>query len=359
MTKIVMIADTHFGCRGDSPVFHDYFTESFQFFFEYIKQHNIKHVVHLGDLYDRRKFLSYLTSSVCRTQFLLPLQTNNIQTHIIAGNHDHYYTNTYKINSLDETIGNRYSNIQTYNIPQTITIDNLDILLIPWINQANKDETVTQIQNTKAQIVMGHLELSGFQMYRGVLSDHGEETKLYDKFDLVFSGHYHHKSSVGNIHYIGAFAEYTWADYNDPRGFTVLDTNTREFEFVQNPVSIYKMMSYDDVKTEDIIQKIKNTDFTQYKNKYVKVLCINRENTFAFDMLIDALYKAGPVDISVIEDVTTFTDNQEDDVIDQAQDTTTILTNYIRGLTLNVDNDKMVNYMRSIYNDAISMEHTE
>ena len=359
MTKIALIADTHFGIRNDSPVFHDYFKASFQFFFEYLQENQIKHVIHLGDLFDRRKYLSYLTSAVCRTQFLLPLQNNNIETHIIAGNHDHYYTNTYEVNSLDEVVGNRYSNIKTYNRPQTITIDNLDILLLPWINQANKDETIKEIQNTKAQVVIGHLELSGFQMYKGVSSDHGEETKTYDKFDLVFSGHYHHKSSVGNIHYIGAFAEYTWADFNDSRGFTVFDTETREFEFIKNPKSIYKMIPYDDVKTPDIIQKIKSTDFSQYKNTYVKVLCIKRENTFAFDMLIDALYKAGPVDISVVEDISTFTDNQEDDVVDQAQDTTTILSSYIKGLTLPVDNDKMVNYMRSIYNDAISMEHTE
>jgi DNA repair exonuclease SbcCD nuclease subunit len=359
MTKIALIADSHFGIRNDSPVFHDYFRVSMKWFIDYIEKENIQHVVHLGDLFDRRKYLSYLTSAVCRESFLLPLNGMNISTHIISGNHDHYYTNTYEVNSLDEVVGNRYNNIKIYNTPQTITIDNLDILLIPWINQANREETINEIQNTKAQIVMGHLELNGFQMYRGVSSDHGEEIKTYDKFDLVFSGHYHHKSSVGNIHYIGAFAEYTWADFNDPRGFTVFDTESREFEFIKNPKSIYRMISYDDVKTPDIIQKIKSTDFSQYKNTYVKVLCVKRENTFAFDMLIDALYKAGPVDISVIEDITTFTDNQEDDVVDQAQDTTSILSSYIKGLTLPVDNDKMVNYMRSIYNDAISMEHTE
>jgi DNA repair exonuclease SbcCD nuclease subunit len=310
-------------------------------------------------LFDRRKYLSYLTSAVCRTEFLLPLQNNNIQTHIIAGNHDHYYTNTYVVNSLDEVVGDRYTNIKTYNIPQTIQIDSLDILLLPWINQANKEETVKEIQTTKAEVVMGHLELSGFQMYKGIKSEQGEDTKLYDKFDLVFSGHYHHKSSHGNIHYLGAFAEYTWSDYNDPRGFTIFDTDTREFEFIRNEHSIYKMISYDDVNTPDIIHKINQTDYSEYRNTYVKVLSVKRENTYAFDQLIDKLYKAGPIDISVVEDATTFVDTQEDDVVDQAQDTNTILSNYIKGLTLPVNNDRMVSFMRSIYNDAIATEHIE
>lgn len=359
MAKIALICDTHYGVRSDSPVFHDYFRRSMKYFIDYIEKENIRYVIHLGDLFDRRKYLNYLTSSVCRETFLIPLNEMDITTHIIAGNHDQYYTNTYLVNSLDEVVGNRYRNIKTYNTPETIQIDGLDILLLPWINQANKDETIKEIQNSKAKIVMGHLELSGFQMYKGIKSEHGDDTKTYDKFDLVFSGHYHHKSSYDNIHYLGAFAEYTWADYNDPRGFSIFDTDTRDLKFIQNPISIYKMISYDDVSTTDIIQKINQTDYSEYKDTYVKVLSIKRENTYAFDLFIDKLYKAGPVDISVVEDSTNFIVNEEDDVVDEAQDTNTILANYIRGLTLPVDNDRMITFMRSIYNDAIATEHIE
>lgn len=359
MTKIAMIADTHFGVRNDSPVFHEYFRKSLKYFVEYLEKENIKHVIHLGDLFDRRKYLSYLTSSVSRSEFLIPLNEMDIETHIIAGNHDHYYTNTYEVNSLDEVVGNRYPNIKTYNTPHEINIDGLDILLLPWINAANKDESVEMIQSTKAQVVMGHLELNGFQMYRGVTSDHGDDTKLYDKFDLVFTGHYHHKSSTNNIHYIGAFAEYTWADYNDPRGFTILDTETREFTFIRNPYSIFMMMSYDDVKHPDIIQKIQNTDYSKYKDAYVKVLCMKKENQYAFDLLLDKLYKAGTIDISIIEDVSLLIDNDETETIDQVQDTPTILSNYIKNLTLTVDNDKMISFMRDIYSEALTMEHIE
>ena len=66
MSKIALIGDTHFGIRNDSPIFHEYFKRSLKYFFDYIDDNKIQHIIHLGDLFDRRKFLSYLTASVCR-----------------------------------------------------------------------------------------------------------------------------------------------------------------------------------------------------------------------------------------------------------------------------------------------------
>lgn len=361
MTKIALIADTHLGIRGDSPVFHEYHRKSFRFFFDYIKTNKIKHIIHLGDLFDRRKYLNYQTSEVCRSEFLIPVQEKKIKTHIIAGNHDQYYTNTFVINSLDEIVSGRYSYINTYNTPQTIKIDGLDILLLPWINQANIEDSMNCISTTQAHIVIGHLELSGFEMFRGITSTHGADNKLYDKFDLVFSGHYHHKSSINNIHYIGAFAEYTWTDYNDPRGFTIFDTETRKFEFVRNPHSIFQMLSYDDVTNTDIMKHIDTIDYSKYRDTYVKVLCVNKSNPYAFDVMLDKLHSVGPVDISVIEDISTvtFTENDEKEEVDQTQDTPSILSKYVRGLTLPVDNEKMISYLHNIYIEAVMTENVE
>jgi DNA repair exonuclease SbcCD nuclease subunit len=357
MAKIALICDTHYGVRNDSPVFHAYFEKCMEHFFSVLEEKNVNHIIHLGDLFDRRKYLNYLTSKVCRDSFLIPIEGMEIETHIIAGNHDRYYKDVCFVNSLDETVTGRYKAITTYNFPQVINIDGLDILLVPWIDQSNAQMTYDLIKSTKAEVVMGHLEMKGFELLKGNIATHGDDVDVYSKFDLVFSGHYHHKSSKGNIHYLGAFGEYTWSDYNDPRGFTIFDTSTREFEFIQNPYTMFKMMAYDDVKEPNIIEKINGTDYSKYKDTYVKVLCVNRNNAYAFDLLMDKLYKSNPIDISVIEDISSFIEIDENSEVDESQDTPTILDSYINGLTLPVNNDNMKKFMRDVYTEALSVEH--
>jgi DNA repair exonuclease SbcCD nuclease subunit len=359
MAKVLILTDTHWGVRNDSPVFLDYFEKTIdEFVIPFIIENDIKHVIHAGDLVDRRKYINVNTAHRLRRDFLTPLD-ELCELHIIGGNHDEYYKDTYRINALDEFVTGRYKNIKTYTTPTTITIDGFDIFLLPWITKEAEKESYEAIEKSKASLCVAHLELDGFEMQKGMLSDHGWNHKIFRDFDHVVTGHYHHRSVRDNIHYIGALCEHIWSDYNDPRGFVVFDTETRVLDFHRNPFRIFHMVAYDDVKHPDILEKIAATDYSGYKDCYVKVICVNKTNPYALDVLLDKLYKVQPADISIVEDISSFTDNSDDSLVDQAQDTMTILRSYINGLTLPVENEKMVEYMKDIYNEALTLEHID
>ena len=202
--KIAIINDTHFGARNDNANFNEYFYQFYEgVFFPYLAQNNIKTCIHLGDLMDRRKFVSYKTAKDFRERFILPFDTLDIDLHIMIGNHDTFYKNTNDVNSVQELLGGRYKNIKIYPEAQEVVFDGTKILFLPWINNQHTIYTEGMIDDTDAHICMGHLEIAGFQMMKGMKNEHGLSKALFKKFDTGFSGHFHHKSNDGLIYYLG------------------------------------------------------------------------------------------------------------------------------------------------------------
>lgn len=352
--RIALINDTHFGARQDHPAINEFIYKFWEgTFFPYLKENNIKQVIHLGDFVDRRKFINYVTLSHLRRRFMDVLKSEDITMYTIVGNHDIPYRNTNEVNAMNELFRD-YDNIQIYSKPDEIIVGSLKLALLPWINHSNMQESLDFVNSTSAEILCGHLELSGFEMDRGNICHEGLDAKLFAKFEKVLTGHFHHKSTNGNIHYLGNQYELTWADYNDQRGFHVLDTETRELEFVPNPNSIFFKIFYNEDSTT--YQEIVEADYSMYKDTYVKIVVQKKTNQFLLDTLIDNLTKVAPLDISVVEDFTEIT-SAEDVDIDQAEDTVTILNKYVDSLTLPVDSSKMKGILYQVYNEALESEN--
>jgi hypothetical protein len=73
---------------------------------------------------------------------------------------------------------------------------------------------------------------------------------------------------------------------------------------------------------------------------------------------MDDIYKMNPIDVTIVEDVNEMVNNEED-VVDQAQDTLTILSNYIDQQTIQVEPQKLKTVMRELYLEALSSETIE
>ena len=351
--KICLLGDTHFGARNDSPIFHDLFEKFYNdVLFPYLEQHNILHVVQLGDVFDRRKYINFQTLNHCRRYFFEPVN-QKYTTWMCVGNHDTYYKNTNRVNSLDLLLDS-FHNVLAVQQPTLIEFDGADILMVPWISEQNYEEVMQAIEKTKAQILVGHFEIDGFEMYRGSVHQGGLDRNVFSKFDMVLSGHFHHKSSYGNIHYLGTPYEMTWSDFDDPKGFHILDTETRELTFVENPHRLFYKLHYDD--TDKQISEVVNIDFNQYSKKVVKLIVRNKTNPYCFDMFVDKLEKAGVYSVQVVDDHFHMDVTDDQEIISEAEDTRTILSKYVRQLDQSVDKTKLETLMLSLYQEALNVE---
>ena len=351
---IGIITDLHYGIRNDSPLFHDYQKKSNELFFQVLRERGIKDIICLGDLYDRKKYVNYVTASRCRKDFL-DIVNSEFKMTVIAGNHDIYHKNDSGINALQELVIGKYSNIECLFEPMVKMYDGTEILMLPWINQSNYKKSMEMIQSTKAHVAFGHLEFDGFEMDKGIINHGGQDSEIFSKFELVASGHFHHRSIKKNIQYIGAAYEFTWADWNDPRGFSIFDTETRKMEFIQIPYNMFNMVVYDDVNGLDAI---KNIDVSVFKDTYVRVVVVKKTDPYVFDGFLDKIYAAEPMDITIIEDNSLFSETEENDMIDQGENTLTTLNKYIDGLSMETDSYKVKEIMLDIYMEAVSVEET-
>ena len=342
--NIAIITDQHFGARKSSRHFHDYFKDFYDnIFFPYLEENNIKVLLDLGDTFDNRKNVDIWSVDWARNNYFNRLQKMGVEVHSLVGNHTAYYKDTNTVNTLDNFLG-EYKNVHIYSEPTEVTIGGLDILFIPWINSENQEKTYKMIEDTSATVAMGHLELNGFEAHKGFTMTHGIDKNLFAKFDQVFSGHYHTKSSHANCHYLGNPYHIYWNDWGDERGFHEYNTTTKDKKFIENPYRIFDKIFYDERKLPDA---------RQYKNKMVKVIVENKKDTQKFEYFISQLYVHGVTDIKVVED-SSYDSEFSDDIDIEKEDTLTLLENYVNGMEYH-DKEGINTILKSLYIEALEL----
>ena len=350
--KIALLNDTHFGVRNDSEAFRNYQLRFYnEIFFPYLEKHNIKTLVHLGDVVDRRKFINFQTASIFRKQFWDRLYEEQIDTHIIIGNHDTYFKNTNDINAIENlyTSFDKKHEPWIYTKSTVVNFDGTDILFVPWICDDNYDHSMNMLKTAKADLCFGHLEIKGIEMQNGVINEHGLAKSDFSRFDRVVSGHFHKNTDDGQIYYCGAQYEMTWSDYKDPKGFHIFDTETRELTRVSNPLRIHKKLIYNDKETN-----YSNMDLSQFEDSFVKIFVVNKTDDNMFNNLLDNMHnKINTHEINVIEDLNSdVTASVREDILDQGEDTLTFLGNYIDQADTDLDKQKLKSVIKEIFVEA-------
>lgn len=346
---IAFINDTHFGVKNSSDIFLNYQERFFsEIFFPYCLEHGIKKIIHKGDFYEHRKYVGIKTLNRTREFFIEKLREYGMTMDIIPGNHDVFYKNTNKLNALTESLVHFRDVISVYMEPIVKDYDGLAIALLPWITSDNYADSLEFVKTANAPILAAHLELQGFEMMKGApVMSHGLGSDIFARFEMVLTGHYHTKSTRGNIHYLGTQYELTWADTNDPKYFHTLDTATRELKQIRNPLTLFNKIVYNDSP------KMK---LPHLQGTFVKVIVTAKKDPKQFDSFIDRIQKQDPFELKIIESYGEFAGESIDDESISLVDTGSLLNSYVDAIETDLDKERIKTLLHQLYVEAQTLD---
>ena len=344
--KIAIITDQHFGCRKNSKHFHDYFLKFYNdVFFPTLEKEGITTIVDMGDTFDSRKGVDFSSLAWAKNNYYDRLEKMGCEIHTIVGNHTAYYKNTNDVNAVDLLL-REYENVKIYSEATDIKIDNLNILLVPWINSENEKMTLDAIDNSKSRCVMGHLEFKGFRIHRGFVMDQGTDVKLFDKFDRVYSGHYHTRSDDGKVFYLGNPYEMYWNDLSDTRGFHIFDTETLEHTPIDNPYKMFYNIYYEDTNHQTF-------DTRKYDDKIVKLIVRKKTDQTQFERFVDKLYNSNVFELKIVENFQLI-DNEDFEAF-ESENTLSILNRYVEESEINLEKSRIQTMISDVYQEACEL----
>jgi hypothetical protein len=227
--------------------------------------------------------------------------------------------------------------------------------MIPWVCDDNYAAFSSFIKNSNSRIAMGHLELMGFEVHRGIKSEEGMNSNILEVFDTVYSGHFHQKNGNNHIQYLGTCYDMTFSDIEETKGFHVLNTQDMSLSFIQNPQKMFYKLIYDDSDPE-----FKIPDFTQYNKTFLKLIVRHKKSPKTFDKYMKALYESEPHEVNIIEEYELLNEievSSSNEDIDISQDTLKIIYKDVDDREFeNIEKDRLKKIITDLYLESFELE---
>lgn len=342
--KIAILGDTHFGARNRNVVIEAWQKRFYEeVFWPYIDKEKIQHVIQVGDWFDSRKWLNIQTLAFQKEMMVTPIQKRDMRLDVIVGNHDIPFKHSLKNNSPQQVIG-KEQNVNVYETIESFDIEDCKITLMPWVCKDNYEESFETIRGG-GDILIGHYDVQGALMFPGHYSRDGFDLFDFKDWNKVISGHYHTQSITENFTYTGTPYELMWSDSGGRHGFWVLDTATKELEFIKNPLGYHIKLIYannsepTDLEGEDL------------KNTYVKLYVKEKESFENFERYIDAINLKEPFELKIIESFEQFNADNVEDIIELSE-TTDLISEYIDDVATDINKKQIKQIMIEIYEEA-------
>ena len=193
---------------------------------------------------------------------------------------------------------------------------------------------------------MGHLECKGFEMNKGFFMDHGTDVKIFDKFQRVYSGHYHTRSNNGKVYYLGNPYEMYWNDLSDTRGFHIFDTETLEHTPIDNPYKMFYNIYYEDTNHQTF-------DTRKYDDKIVKLIVRKKTDQTKFERFVDKLYNSNVFELKIVENFQLI-DNEDFEAF-ESENTLSILNRYVEESEIDLEKSRIQTMISDVYQEACEL----
>jgi DNA repair exonuclease SbcCD nuclease subunit len=288
--RIACISDIHLGVHKDTQLWHDQHMNLAHWLKESLIENSINDIIIAGDIFHNRYDISVSTLHKCK-EFFNVLKDFNIVA--ITGNHDCYYRDNSKINSIKVLEGNNF-NVFDSSV-KVVKFNSKIFAFCPW---------GTGIEDIpECDVVIGHFEIKNFKMASNHICDDGwDGGNLLDKCKKVLTGHFHTRDervyeNNKTILYLGSPLELDWGDRDGAKGYTILNTNDLSLTFIENTVSSKHIkIRMSDIQSGRVtIQQIKDI----IPNNFVKVVVDVKFSESGVDALIAKLNILKPKHLKV------------------------------------------------------------
>ena len=155
--KVAIITDQHFGAKKGNQHLHEHFLKFYNnVFFPTIEEHGVEAIIDMGDTFDVRKGIDFWSLDWVKRNYYDRIRDLQLPVHTVVGNHTAFYKDTNAINTI-QLLLREYDNVYCYADPVEIRLGSMNALLVPWINNENREDTLALMDRTKAPVVFGHL----------------------------------------------------------------------------------------------------------------------------------------------------------------------------------------------------------
>lgn len=315
MSKITFSTDWHFGKSNGR--FDRIILEGIRQQCEHAKLNGITTLINLGDTLDVKQSITTSSLNALAEAFKIISETFEC-VYILVGNHD-MSKKTYDSTGHNLHILSGYQNIILIDECTKIDIFKKEFYMLPYL----PNEYLKDYRYKEADYMCGHFEVKGFLLNKFLKAEDGADATTFKNYKHVFLGHFHKRQMKDNLTYIGNMCRFFYGEDIDERGWTVLDTETEEIEFIEYvqpamfKLKVSELLAVDDLsslfKAGDNLKLVIDTNLKYSELEELKSILLLEHKIN--DLVLDDQYFAwDDLEVEDGED-----DNEDDEKIQKDQ----------------------------------------